>query len=58
MCACERITASISSIGIGKRKFFSLLSLRLPWYIPQSSRMVFPLARRMWQEPVTSRAAP
>src|SRR5688500_9024710 len=58
MCACERTIASIWATGIGRRRFFSSVSDRFPWKRPQSRRIVRPFARRMWQLPVTSRAAP
>src|SRR5690242_3596037 len=58
MWACERMTASTVSIGTGSSRFFRSASFRLPWNRPQSRRMVLPLTRRMWHEPVTSLAAP
>src|SRR5688572_28809772 len=58
MCACESTTASMPRASKGNGSRLRASASRPPWIIPQSSRSSFAPIRMMWQEPVTSPAAP
>src|SRR5262245_6616385 len=58
MCAWLSTTASMEDGSKGKSRRLRSGASAPPWIMPQSSSRRRPAARTMWQEPVTSPAAP
>jgi hypothetical protein len=58
MCAWLNTTASIAAASNGKGWRLRLSGWSPPWISPQSSSSVRLSTVRIWQEPVTSPAAP